>query len=650
MPSLRVYDTKGNEHSPTGEAGRSNERVKDLFYDGVRLAIETGRERKFTMFFRARETRNARTEQFYAVYTTRDGSMREFIDALRDRIESEWGYTIDDSADDMSVFRALDAGQTSLPGSTQDRAILEELIGSRQGGTVGVRDAEGALGLVNEFMGTYNRAAVADSPESNALSDFDLVVAPNGSSGIVPVGGTEERWESTKESIRSRLIDEEIASINESVQTLSREHGLSSSEIRRRVSQRVPALSAPSSGGSTTDRLSSAGSSSRFDMAEIGKYVAIAAVVLIVLIGGFFGASALGLIGGDDGGATGNGTANGTGAALASMSGTVVDADGEAIGTDVDVTAERIADGNGNETDGPTNTTMTDGGTFTLENVSTGTYEVTAGSTDVFEYGTEEVDVTENGTNEVELAPTSATVSGTVVDANGDELNATVELLDGSDEVSDSTEGGSYQFSVDPDGSYTVHAAAPGYEPVNQSVESFGEQGEITLEESSFTLSGTVTDTNDQGLDGAEVTLTTADGFSDTTPAGGAYEIDDIPAGEYEVEASLDGYTTDTATVTGDDDVEENFELAQFGSIEGVVRDADDGSELNGADLTLVNSDDETVETVTSDSNGNYAFDSVAPGDYTIEAERGGTEDTSVDVTVEPGETVEQDIRMTVTG
>ncbi|SMO71909.1 carboxypeptidase-like regulatory domain-containing protein [Halorubrum cibi] len=640
MPSLRVYDTKGNEHSPTGGGGRSNERVKDLFYDGVRLTIESGRERKFTMFFRARETRNARTEQFYAVYTTRDGAMREFIDALRDRIETEWGYTIDDSADDMSVFRAIDAGNTSMPGSDQDRAILEELIGSRQGGTVSVRDAESALGLVNEFMGTYNRAAVADSPESNALSDFDLVVAPNGSSGVVPIGDTESRWESTKESMRSRLIDEEIASINESVQTLSREHGLSSSEIRRRVSQRVPALSAPSSGGSTADRLSSSGSSRDLDMAEIGKYVAIGAIVLIVLIGGFFGATYFGLIGGGGGDA---GPANGTDAALASINGTVVDASGEPIGSSVEVTAERIADAEGNETDGPTNTTTAEGGTFTLENVSTGTYEITAGSTDVFEYGSEEVEVTENGTDEVELAPTSATVSGTVVDANGEELDATVELLDGNNETVNSATGGSYEFSVaEPSGSYSLTAEADGHESVSRPVESFGDQGSITLEESTFTLSGTVTDSNDNELDAASVTVTTADGFSDTTPAGGAYEIEGIPAGEHQIEVTRDGYTTVTETVTGDDDVTRDFDLEENGAIDGTTNASGSPARY---ELELLQDGETLRETSSDQDTGEYLIEGLDPGEYTLIATRSG-ESREVTVQVNSGETTTQDINI----
>ncbi|OYR56273.1 MSCRAMM family protein [Halorubrum halodurans] len=552
MPSLRVYDTKGNEHSPTGGGGRSNERVKDLFYDGVRLAIEAGRERKFTMFFRARETRNARTEQFYAVYTTRDGSMREFIDALRDRIETEWGYTIDDSADDMSVFRAIDAGNTSLPGSGQDRAILEELVGSRRGGTVGVRDAESALGLVNELMGTYDRAAVADSPESNALSDFDLVVAPNGSSGIAPIGDTEGQWESTKESIRSRLIDEEIASINESVQTLSREHGLSSSEIRRRVGQRVPALSAPSSGGSTTDRLSTSGSSSRFDMAEIGKYVAIAAVVLLVLIGGFVGASELGYIGG------------GGGDVAATVNGTVYGADDEPLTTATDVTLEPTAASTGNETAPEPETVTAENGEFAFQNVSAGNYTLSVASTERFAYDNESVEVPGN-TTELEVSPADGIVSGQVVDAetgdplstDGDgEVDASIELVDGAGETVASATGGSYEFTVGLDGSYTLRASADGYESAERSVGSFGEQESIELESTGgtqeeaestgVTLQGEVTNaTNGNAIEGATVDVVVGLGevYEGTSELTGDYEVTGIPPGDtYRVEVSADGY------------------------------------------------------------------------------------------------------------
>ncbi|RAW46445.1 hypothetical protein DQW50_03770, partial [Halorubrum sp. 48-1-W] len=187
----------------------------------------------------------------------------------------------------------------------------------------------------------------------------------------------------------------------------------------------------------------------------------------------------------------------------------------------------------------------------------------------------------------------------------------------------------------------------------DHTVDSFGDQADIELEQRTLSLSGAVTDSNGDPLDGATVTLTTDAGqeLTDTSVAGGDYAIEEVPIGTHDVEVTLDGYATATESVEfGEEDVTEDYELEAFGSIEGVVRDADDGSGLNGAELTLVDADGNEVDTVTSDSDGSYAFDSVAPGEYTIDAERGGTEDASADVTVEPGATTERDVEMTVTG
>ena len=498
MPSLRVYDTKGNEHSPTGDAGRTNDRVKDLFYDGVRLAVETGRETTFTTFLRARETRNARTEQFYAVYTTRDGSITEFIRALRDRVESEWGYAIDDSADDMSVFRALDVGATSLPGSDRDRSVLTELVGSREGATVGVRDAEHALGLVSDLMGQYDRAAIADSPESSALSAFDLVVTPDGSRGIAPLGDTEDRWESTKESLRSQHINQEIASINDSVQTLSREYDLSSSEIRDRVTQRVPALSPPRAGGTRADSLASSGSSSRFDLETLGKYAMIGALVLIVLLAGAWGAMQFGFVdlGGGGGGVSVSGTVNGTDGPLSANATVELEpAEGDAM----DTTAED--------------------GTFNFSDVPPGTYTLSV-EADRFVYDDREIEVTEDEAD-VTIEPDRGIVTGEVT-ADGNPVNATVELLNTSSESVNSTTGSEFDFDVPIDGSYTLRVNAEGYDQVERSVE-FGEES-VALESSSETtgsLSGEVIDTtNFDPIEDATVEAVDAD-FSATTDSNG---------------------------------------------------------------------------------------------------------------------------------
>jgi len=653
MPSLRVYDTKGNEHSPNGGGGRTNDTVKDLFYDGVRLAIETGRERKFTTFFRARETRNARTEQFYAVYTARDATIREFMDALRDRIESEWGYTIDDSADDMSVFRALDAGRTSVPGDERDRSIVEELIGSRQTATVGVRDAEHALGLVSEFMGKYDRAAIADSPESSALSGFDLVIAPDGTRGIAPIGDTESRWESTKQSLRSQHIDQEIASINDSVQTLSREYNLSSSEIRSRVYQRVPALKSPNTGGSKADALAGSSGDDGLLSPAVGKMLFVGAVALIVLVAGAWGAMSLGLIGGDD-----------PEAELTTVNGTVyADAAGEVPAEGMSVTLDPLDDPpEGEDAEAPGRQEAMTGadGTFTVENVSAGNYSVWVDDANGLEYDDEDIEVTENET-EIEVTPDRALISGEVVDAesgepittDGDgEVNATIELVDTSDESVDAAEGGSYEFALEGDaidGEYEIRADAEGYEPANLTVDRFGEQDAIELDPVTMSLSGQVTNSSDgEPIENANVTLSTDAGqeFNATTDADGNYETEaEIPIGEHDVEVEADGYVTVTETVEFEtDDVTQDFELDAEASIEGFAGN-DEGDSLRFT-IELSNEDIMIEE---NDLNGPYEIESIPPGTYTITADRGNSIDDEAatdELSLEPGETLEVNLEV----
>ena len=631
MPSLRVYDTKGNEHSPTGDAGRTNDRVKDLFYDGVRLAVETGRETTFTTFLRARETRNARTEQFYAVYTTRDGSITEFMRALRDRVESEWGYAIDDSADDMSVFRALDVGATSLPGSDRDRSVLTELVGSREGATVGVRDAEHALGLVSDLMGQYDRAAIADSPESSALSAFDLVVTPDGSRGIVPLGDTEDRWESTKESLRSQHIDQEIASINDSVQTLSREYGLSSSEIRDRVTQRVPALSPPRAGGTRADSLASSGSSSRFDLETLGKYAMIGALVLIVLLAGAWGAMQFGLV--DLGGGGGGGV---------SVSGTVNGADGP-LSANATVELEPA--------EGDAMDTTAEGGTFNFSDVPPGNYTLSV-ETARFVYDNREIEVTEDGADEVTIEPDRGVVSGEVT-ADGNPVDATVELVDESGETVAETTDSEFELEAPVDGSYRLRVNAEGYDQVERSV-GFGEES-VALEPSSETtettgsLSGEVIDTTSRDpIEGATVEAVDAD-FSATTDSNGTYEINEIPTGEYTIAVSADGYADTERTVEiTTEGVEEEFELGAPASVSGVVTEENNESNtLNNATLTLFNSDNEEVETVTTDSDGAYTFDSLEEGGYRIEVSREGYQNETVrPINLDPDQDLTRDISL----
>ncbi len=179
------------------------------------------------------------------------------------------------------------------------------------------------------------------------------------------------------------------------------------------------------------------------------------------------------------------------------------------------------------------------------------------------------------------------------------------------------------------------------------------------------------TDTNENGLGGIEVTLTAdidGDGtaeYTDTTltAADGSYQFDNLPAGDYTVAITLpsaqdivtydqddtttnpDGSTDFTLPATGGDRDDLDFGIRGTGSIGDTVwfdADADgiqDGGTaepgISGVAVTLegdADSDgiiDYTLTTVT-DADGNYLFDNLLGGTYTVSVDYDGTDSSSL--------------------
>ena len=316
MSTLTVYDAQGNEYSPSGAATGTNQRIKEMALASMRVAIKPD-SRQVTGYFRAKETPNSRAEQFYGEYTDRSTAepLADFVSAVRTQID-EWNHTLEESDDSMSVFKALtNQRRTTVPGSEKDMRILEELVGDRAVTAVGVSSANKAVGLLQEFADQHS-VAIADSTNTDALSEFDIVIITGRHQGIEPVGQTTGRWKEAKQSIKRELVSEEINSITESVRTLKRDFGMSSGEIQRKVS----GLEASSSGGRGGSQLGGSASTGEkikrtLLSPQVGKYMFIGAIVLIVLIGGLWGA----------------GTFAGIGPFAESneISGTVYDSDGE---------------------------------------------------------------------------------------------------------------------------------------------------------------------------------------------------------------------------------------------------------------------------------------------------------------------------------
>ena len=486
MSTLRIYDTKGNAYSPDGTATGSDEQIKELFYAGVRLTIRSDHRPEIRLFFRARETRNARTEQFYAVYSADSHSalLQDVIGELTTRIESEWGYIIDDSSEEMQVFRDLKRRNTAVPGNNTDRDILSELITSRNAATVGVADERNALGLLGEYLGEYDKAAIADSTDADVLSTFDLVVTPGDHRGITPLGETEARWESTSRSLRDKHIKQEIASISESVETLSRDYGLSDGEIRKRVQSSVPALKAPA----TSSNLGSRGTQSDDDSLlspQVGLYAAVGAVVLLVLFAAvIIGPGVLASFGVIDGGSETNATAQ-------SVTGTLID---NSTDTQLNSTTDNISVVLRNER-GRLGTTNQSEYNFTINETQIANATLVA-TADGYEEQRLNISVDRPG-GEIRLEPSASAddspeisrVEGAVINTNTSETvsNATVTLTTTEDESFEDTTGteGEYSFENILYGEYTISVIKTGYVSENRSI----------------TVNSTETQVEDIGLD-----------------------------------------------------------------------------------------------------------------------------------------------------
>ena len=553
MSTLRIYDTKGNAYSPDGTATGSDEQIKELFYGGVRLAIRSDHRREISLFFRARESRNARTEQFYAVYSVDNSTapLQDLISDLTTRIESEWGYTIDESSDEMQVYRELKRGNTAVPGDSTEQDILAELITSRNSVTVGVSDERNAIGLLSEYLGQYDQAAVADSTDADVLSTFDLVVTPGGHRGITPLGETEARWKSTSRSLRDKHIKQEIASIRESVETLSRDYGLSNDEIRNRVQGSVPALKSRTpdstlrsqSNDSTDDQLLSP---------ELGLYIAVGAVALLVVFAAVFFLQIPSL--GQDGG-----TANST----VEISGTLVDSDGNPIDSSSDVSvALRHQVPASNQSDSvrfeELNRTTSTRFNFTTQEQYLGnlTLLVTADRYENVSQQAEEgsqnitlvaVSGQEGSTEPENTAPVSSRIEGTISNASNEAgiADATVSLTGAETRTTQTTTDGGYAFSNVSRGNYTLSANADGY--VGSSSRNIEiSRAETRREDFGLNATGSISlrfvsaEDNEVTLNSRPVRLVDAQTDStidETTTSGSArYEVSNLAPGDYTVQ------------------------------------------------------------------------------------------------------------------
>lgn len=271
----------------------------------------------------------------------------------------------------------------------------------------------------------------------------------------------------------------------------------------------------------------------------------------------------------------------------------------------------------------------------------------------------------ENGLNGV-----TVTLSG--VDLNNDGTSDTLTTVTGTD--------GSYEFAGLPPGEYTVTVDSStipsGYIQSGDpdTVKDHTSNYNLALDEQNrsqdfgYTETGSIGDTvwydidgdgvqdvNEPGLAGIEVTLLgdvdldgNQDTFTTVTDNNGKYLFDNLPTGEYLITVNGDDlpagmvptydedgiatlHTTDVTLGNGDDNLDIDFGYRGTGSIgdtvwydrdeDGVVDPGEEG--LAGVKITLEGDFDgdgvtDIVLETETDANGNYSFENLFAGDYSI--------------------------------
>lgn len=267
-------------------------------------------------------------------------------------------------------------------------------------------------------------------------------------------------------------------------------------------------------------------------------------------------------------------------------------------------------------------------GDYNFTGIVPDTYTLEFSKTD-FDDVTRNVEVTADNVTIVNLyiAPVLGNLDGTVTSGGSPIANATVTLSNniGQEIASTTTDAaGAYTLTNLQPGHYVMTVTADGYQSQsigkdvisnNTSTENFA------LSPNPGTVEGTVT-SGGVPLANATVDIIGSTGLvvaSATTDALGQCVINRLAPGTYRFRAKANLYQTFNVgfSVAAGQTVEVDVDLLPNpGSLEGRVRDEDSNEDIEGANIKITNAFGLTIANATTDANGQYEVDSLAPGNY----------------------------------
>ncbi len=239
MATLDVYDTEGEPYG----GGEKNQRVSDLSFAGVRIAVDVTKN-EMVAFFRAKED-VSRVNQYYAVYqaNSNSGIFASFMEELEQWANDE-GLVLSTTHDDTRIIAMLPDPQLRLPGSDFEYGNLKMLLNGGRRLDFGVGGAEDAFGLLRQAIldGAATSVAISDMGRKSALDDYDLVIEPGNYDGLEPLGETADLMDSATNQREEQLVTEQVDQVRNAVSELRSQTSMRDAEIRSRLQREVPAL------------------------------------------------------------------------------------------------------------------------------------------------------------------------------------------------------------------------------------------------------------------------------------------------------------------------------------------------------------------------------------------------------------------------